>query len=231
MIIYLYVKTHNKTGLKYLGKTTRSDPHAYEGSGTYWLRHLKKYGYDYSTEILQECQSNKEVREWGMYYSNLYDVVNAKDEHGNKTWANLKPEYGDGDDSETARRKALKRISEGTHNFQGESNPSRRLVKEGTHNFQGARNPNHQKIKDGSHPFLGKNNPVHALYATGSHYVQTEEFSKLMSEVQRRELAKGVHPLQKGNRPKGICPHCGKKGDLYVMKRWHFDKCKSISIG
>ena len=26
--------------------------------------------------------------------------------------------------------------------------------------------------------------------------------------------------------PKTICPHCGKEGGVYAMKRWHFDKCK-----
>lgn len=212
MNIYLYIKTHNKTGLKYLGKTVQKDPHKYPGSGKFWTNHLTKHGYDYTTEILRECQSNSELQEWGLYYSNLYDVVNAKDETGKKIWANLKPEYGDGDDPENIRQKALKRVAEGRHNFLGDSNPNSRRLAEGTHNL------------------LGENNPVHALYAIGSHYVQTEEFSKFMSEVQKKELAKGVHPLQKGNRPKGTCPHCGKEGDLYVMKRWHFDKCKLIFI-
>ena len=38
--MYLYVKTHNKSGLKYLGKTIQN-PFKYKGSGTYWLRHIK----------------------------------------------------------------------------------------------------------------------------------------------------------------------------------------------
>jgi hypothetical protein len=42
MTIYLYVKTHNNTGMKYLGKTTKPDPHKYPGSGKRWTRHLKK---------------------------------------------------------------------------------------------------------------------------------------------------------------------------------------------
>lgn len=212
MCIYLYIKTHNKTGLKYLGKTVQKDPHKYPGSGKFWINHLTKHGYDYTTEILKECQSNEELQKWGLYYSELFDVVNAKDGTGKKIWANLKPEYGDGDDPENIRQKALKRVEEGRHNFLGD------------------RNPNARRIADGTHNLLGKSNPVHALYATNSHYVQTEEFSKFMSEVQQREIARGTHPLQKGNRPKGICPHCGKEGDLYVMKRWHFDKCKSITV-
>jgi hypothetical protein len=89
MIIYLYKKTHNKTGLNYLGKTIQ-DPFTYKGSGKRWGNHINKHGYDVTTEILRECQTNEEVKEWGLYYSNLWNVV--KD----RTWANLKEENGDG---------------------------------------------------------------------------------------------------------------------------------------
>ena len=90
MTIYLYVKTHAITGLKYLGKTKQKDPHEYLGSGTYWLRHLKTHGAAYTTEILQECQTNEEIKSWGLHYSELWDIVKSKE------WANLKPEAGDG---------------------------------------------------------------------------------------------------------------------------------------
>lgn len=89
-MIYLYVKTHNITGLKYLGQTTAKDPHKYPGSGKYWKLHLKKHGPNFSTEILKECTTKQEVQNWGQYYSDLWDVVN------NPLWANLKPEIGDG---------------------------------------------------------------------------------------------------------------------------------------
>ena len=89
MTIYLYKKTHNKTGLNYLGKTTQ-DPFTYKGSGKRWGNHINKHGYDVTTEILRECQTNEEVKEWGLYYSALWNVVESRD------WANLKEEYGDG---------------------------------------------------------------------------------------------------------------------------------------
>lgn len=89
MRIYIYVKTHRITGLKYLGKTIR-DPYKYKGSGVRWSSHLKKYGNLVDTEILKECKSNHEVKTWGLYYSDLWDVANNPD------WANLKPEEGDG---------------------------------------------------------------------------------------------------------------------------------------
>ena len=44
LMFYLYIKTHSKTGLKYLGYTQKKDPFSYTGSGTYWKRHLKKHG-------------------------------------------------------------------------------------------------------------------------------------------------------------------------------------------
>ena len=90
--MYLYVKTHIKTGLKYLGKTTNKDPHKYPGSGTVWRRHLDKHGYEYTTEILLETDSKEELTEKGIYYSHLWNVVDSKE------WANLKPESGDGGD-------------------------------------------------------------------------------------------------------------------------------------
>lgn len=91
MTIYrLYVKTHNQTGLKYLGQTTKENPHEYTGSGTRWINHLKKHGYDYTTEILFETNSKEELSEKGLFYSELWDVVN------DSNWANLKLETGSG---------------------------------------------------------------------------------------------------------------------------------------
>lgn len=91
MTIYrLYVKTHNKTGIKYLGQTSAKDPHRYTGSGTYWKLHLNKHGYDYSTEILHEFQSKDELKPYGIYYGTLWNIVESDE------WANLKEEQGDG---------------------------------------------------------------------------------------------------------------------------------------
>jgi hypothetical protein len=90
MPIYLYVKTHNKTGFKYLGKTISNDPHLYQGSGTVWKRHIKKHGYDVTTEILLETNDPIKLKEIGLYYSNLWNIVESKD------FANIIPESGDG---------------------------------------------------------------------------------------------------------------------------------------
>ena len=90
MPIYLYVKTHTMTGLKYLGKTSKKDPHRYQGSGKDWIQHLKEHGSSFSTEIIKECQTNEEINYWGRYYSDLWNVVSSSQ------WANRIPETGGG---------------------------------------------------------------------------------------------------------------------------------------
>lgn len=93
--MYLYIKTHNITGLKYLGKTVQ-DPFKYKGSGTVWLRHITKHGYDVTTEILLETDDKNLLKETGIFYSKLWNIVESKN------WANLMMEQGDGGDTSTA---------------------------------------------------------------------------------------------------------------------------------
>lgn len=89
-MIYLYLKTHNKTGLKYLGKTTSDDPHKYQGSGKLWKRHIKKHGYDVTTEIIFQSTDLDEIKAEGIRLSNLWNIVESKE------YANLIVESGDG---------------------------------------------------------------------------------------------------------------------------------------
>lgn len=105
-IYFLYVKTHNITGLKYLGQTSNNDPHKYKGSGTYWKRHLKKYGGNFSTEIIKECSSLEELSKWGEFYSKLWNVVESDN------WANLKEETGDGGKGMTHSIECKERMSQ-----------------------------------------------------------------------------------------------------------------------
>lgn len=91
-MIYLYIKTHNITGLKYLGKTTQ-DPYTYKGSGKRWLNHLKKHGNDVATEIVGQFTTIEELTEISIPLSENLNIVDSKQ------WANLRPESGDGGDT------------------------------------------------------------------------------------------------------------------------------------
>jgi len=90
MYIYkLYVKTHTNTGMKYLGYT-KQDPYTYKGSGKYWNLHLEKHGNDVWTNVIFQTDLKNEIKQMGMYYSILWNVVESDE------WANLKSEEGDG---------------------------------------------------------------------------------------------------------------------------------------
>ncbi len=88
-LYYLYVKTHNVTGLKYLGYTKR-DVYQYSGSGIDWQSHLEEFGYDFNTTVLLQTEDKKEINATGRFFSELWDVANSSG------WANKIPETGGG---------------------------------------------------------------------------------------------------------------------------------------
>ena len=83
-MINLYLKTHNKTGVKYFGKTS-NDPFKYRGSGKYWSRHLKTHGNDVTTEIVQSFKDHEFdlAEQFAIEYSINNNIVDSKE------WANL----------------------------------------------------------------------------------------------------------------------------------------------
>lgn len=88
-LISLYVKTHMKTGLKYLGKTS-NDPYTYKGSGKKWKNHINKHGNDVWTNVVFQSVNEDEISEMGSKLSAQWNIVESDE------WANLKPETGDG---------------------------------------------------------------------------------------------------------------------------------------
>lgn len=86
--VYLYIKQHSITGLKYFGKTT-NDPYTYLGSGKYWLNHIRKHGKDYvKTLEVYSFENQAECSEFAMRFSEENNIVESKN------WANLAPENG-----------------------------------------------------------------------------------------------------------------------------------------
>ena len=81
--IHLYVKKHIDTGLLYFGKTTRSNPYRYLGSGSYWKRHLSKHGKNIETINVWTFNDLSEATTFAIQFSIDNDIVNSTD------WANL----------------------------------------------------------------------------------------------------------------------------------------------
>ena len=104
MKYYLYLKTHNKTDLKYFGQTVQN-PFQYKGSGTRWTNHLRKHGNNVDTKIIAECSTKEELKELGVYYSKLWNIVESKE------FANCTIEEGTGGKTITSESR------------QGENNP------------------------------------------------------------------------------------------------------------
>lgn len=113
MIIYkptwLYIKQHNKTGLKYFGKTVRKDPVKYKGSGVRWTAHLAKHGDDVDTIWYKLFEDKESLVEYATRFSLENNIVNSPD------WANLKIEDGlmggrnEKHSAETKQKMSLKR--------------------------------------------------------------------------------------------------------------------------
>lgn len=85
---YLYMKTHNKTGLKYFGKTVNRHPETYRGSGVRWLNHLNYHGNDVTTEIIGYFTDEYECRAAAIEFSLTNNIVEST------SWANLEIENG-----------------------------------------------------------------------------------------------------------------------------------------
>lgn len=190
-MIYLYLKTHNKTGLKYLGKTESKNPYKYRGSGKYWKHHIEKHGYDVTTQILLVTEDKNELKETGLFFSRLWNVVKSDD------FANLKLEDGHRgghlesiEFSERMKHSNKERIENGTHHFlnsEVQRNIANSRVKAGTHHFLTLAK---ERVNAGTHNFQGENNPSIKQVKEGIHLFQNKEWAK---ERSRKQIEKGTH--------------------------------------
>lgn len=94
----LMIKTHNKTGLKYLCYTQKDDHVSYTGSGVLWKIHLDEHDCDFSTELIFETEDYTKFKQTAIQKSIEFDVVDSDE------WANLKIEEGDGGDTVSRKR-------------------------------------------------------------------------------------------------------------------------------
>ena len=111
---YLYVKTHNNTGLKYFGKTASRDPLKYKGSGTRWLNHINYHGYDVTTEVIGYFIDEEECKKSALDFSIKNNIVESTQ------WANIILEdgigYGAGLDGEKNSQFGSYWVTNGIHN-------------------------------------------------------------------------------------------------------------------
>jgi hypothetical protein len=187
----LYIKTHNKTGLRYLGKTIAKDPHTYTGSGKYWKRHLKKHGTDYTTQILLVTTDKNDLIETALFFSNIFDIVRSSE------WANLKKEEGDGGWSHINNN--LELIKERSKSVQGEKNPMYGLKREKSPIFGKKQTSDHKEKRlskiEGTKKLMSQN---HTRSASGKKW-----YYNVVSNEQKRFFQGQEEPGYKlGRSPK-----------------------------
>ena len=236
---YIYIK-ESPTGLKYLGKTV-SDPYEYKGSGKKWKLHLKKHNIkpsEIKTTILCETNNAVELKELGLYYSNLYDVVNSSN------WANLKPEEGDGGDLSMFRK------------YKGHTNDTKDKIRNTLLGRKKGplKDETKEKIRKANLGKIHSEETKQKISKAKSGIKQTEESNqkrrnaligkqrpdtvgKKISEAKKgKKFSKEHKQSLKGKRnPYGEqlkikCIHCGLEGGKNSINRWHNDKCKNRVI-
>ena len=204
-IYYLYVKTHKTSGLKYLGFTGREDPYKYTGSGTRWLNHLHKHGFDFETEILHECATKDEIKVYGIYYSQLWDIV--KD----RSWANLKEEQGDGGGCFGEVNGMFGK----THTNEVKS----KLGNAASERFNGK---SYEELYGKEKADVLKKK--RSVSTTGK---DNSGISNPMYGKVHTESTKELQSIQAKNRIKTECPYCLHLFAPSPMSRYHGDRCKS----
>ena len=112
MAIYLLVKEHLDTGLKYLCKrvaSSFSECEKYKGSGVYWRKHLKKYGNNVKTYCIFVTENKEEFRKVAKKYSEKYNVTYSNE------WANLCDEQGEGGNTVIDKKEHGRKTKEALH--------------------------------------------------------------------------------------------------------------------
>lgn len=209
-MFYLYLKTHNITGLKYLGYT-KNDPQKYRGSGQYWSKHIQKHGNDITTEVLFESNNIDDISIMGKHYSEIWNIVD------NPEFANLCEEDGN------------KLYGKANINFRGHPQTIETRNKISKNNGRG--NSGKYGIQ---HPAFGhkvnQNNIEHLVKARSKlEGIDVWNKGKTGLQTHNEETRKKMSAAKLGiKKEQVVCPHCGKLGGKPAMIRFHFDNCKDI---
>jgi hypothetical protein len=184
-LLTLYKKTHRKTGLKYLGYTSR-DPFSYTGSGKYWCRHIKVHGHDIDTEILLQTDDKTKIKDLGLYYSNLWNIVESKE------WANLKNENGTGGAmGPDSRKKVSKKMKGRPKSKEWRENHSKIMT--------GKRHSTESKINH-SNAMSGENNGMWGK----THTKEAKEKMSSAGKSNKGKTYEEIYGLEKANKLKKI---------------------------
>jgi len=239
-MIRLLIKTHNITGHKYFCKTIKENPYTYKGSGVEWKKHIKKYGYDVTTEIYYETENEcDELYNKAVEFSKENNIVESD------KWANQVPETGCSFASglpigykhtdstlEKMRESALKRnpMSDKTKEKISNAHKGKQLSQEHKDKIKKRINELDYKTTDEMKKYLSdiqkgkKLTEDHLENLRAAHSKRKGIKTGPMSDEHKKNLSESKK--KKFVKTEVQCPHCKLVGYISPMKRYHFDNCK-----
>lgn len=248
---YLYVKVHNKTGMRYFGKTI-SNPYTYKGSGTLWIRHINKYGNDVTTHVIGFFDNKDQLTEAAVTFSRENNIVD------DESWANLMIEAGTGPAEYSAQTIEQKREYMREHNpmYLPDVRKKHKSIMrdpdrcaEISYRMTGSRNPNFgntgpngykhtDQIKQEISLRMTENNPMSSSEVRDRHRISMQDPERRLAaskrmiennpakdEAVRNKISSAVRA-----QPKKTCPHCKKDIDCRNFARYHGAKCKNYGM-
>lgn len=229
----IYIKTHNITGLKYLGYTSRIDVHAYYGSGKRWLNHLKKHGKLYTTEIIFETDNIDDVALAGEVYSSLFQIVSSN------RWANLIEEKGNWFPYEYVKTKTFEKygvtnvmhIPKIRDKVAANSKDTKKRLKElglisPNYKISASQREKNYKNKWGVDGYKQHYVELGKLAKGSKHKTSVNHSTNMENRWGDPDQRLKIIEACSVPKPEYTCPHCNYTGRGGNMKRYHFDNCK-----
>jgi len=226
---YLYIKQHTVTWKLYFGKTVKTDPVKYLGSGTHWVNHIKKHGKEHVV-TLWYClfTSQEDLTAFALKFSEKMDIVKSDQ------WLNQIPENGLSDSVGGMKGKkhteewklymsniltGQKRSPEACANVRASHvTPSPETYLKIAASLRGQTRTVEQCLNISNSK---KDIPQaqitcpHCNVSGGSSVMKRWHFDRCKEDRAQSKIS---------------CPHCGTIGSGLVMHRYHFNKCRHLEL-
>lgn len=193
-------------GIKYFCKSVRKNIETYTGSGTRWLKHVRKYGKQNIKTLWVSDWFNCpiELQKFALEYSKNNNIVESKE------WANLVPENGIGGGSIKGHMAGVPKPKSLKHR----KSISKTLSGISLEDRHGKDKANEIRLKM-SLTRKGQKRPIEAVEKTRQSHIgkkRTEETKQRMRE--ERVLRNAI-----------TCTHCKKNVLPGNFHRWHGEYC------
>lgn len=234
MYYTVYQVTNAVNGKIYIGKHQTMNPDdGYMGSGIALGRAMKKYGMEaFSKQVLfvftnEDDMNRKEIE------LVTEEFVARSDTYNMTVGGEGGPHFKGRKHSAESRSKmgrTGKILSEEARNKIRESNRNRGVSDETKRKISLSRKrpeqvkPSSTYSRTGEWPEERKQRFSQTMKQVNRNYVHTDEHKKRISES-----VKATAVIDPRVRQTIVCPHCQKEGQALAMKRYHFDRCKTVS--